>query len=176
MSGSHTHASEYSTIYECSTICGNTQEQECTYVIRPECKFKIQIRKAFIDAWFAKYHDLQEFSPTHHKMEWQASTTISSIWEGVIQLRPSGIRVKTPTCFPALVAMVQIPIVGKYRRRLTVEEAGKLQSFPCPTRDPNQMDKKHFLCDANDQQAYKQFGNSVNVDVIRNCAERLFEI
>lgn len=131
--------------------------------------------KPFIDAWFEKYHDLKEFIPTHHKMEWQAGEAIKSVWEGVIQMRPSGIRIKTPTCFPALVAMVQIPIVGKYRRRLTVEEAGKLQSFPEPVRDESQMDGEHFLCDSNDQQAYKQFGNSVNVEVIRRCTEKLFE-
>lgn len=131
--------------------------------------------KVFIDSWFEKYNDLKDFIPTHHKMEWQAGETIKSVWEGVIQMRPSGIRIKTPTCFPALVAMVQIPIIGKYRRRLTVEEAGKLQSFPNPVRDEELMDENHFLCDLNDQQAYKQFGNSVNVEVIRRCAEALFE-
>lgn len=131
--------------------------------------------KVFIDSWFEKYNDLKDFIPTHHKMEWQAGETIKSVWEGVIQMRPSGIRIKTPTCFPALVAMVQIPIIGKYRRRLTVEEAGKLQSFPNPIRDEELMDENHFLCDSNDQQAYKQFGNSVNVEVIRRCAEALFE-
>lgn len=131
--------------------------------------------KVFIDSWFEKYNDLKDFIPTHHKMEWQAGETIKSVWEGVIQMRPSGIRIKTPTCFPALVAMVQIPIIGKYRRRLTVEEAGKLQSFPNPVRDEELMDENHFLCDSNDQQAYKQFGNSVNVEVIRRCAEALFE-
>lgn len=131
--------------------------------------------KAFIDSWFEKYDNLKDFTPTHHKMEWQAGEAISSVWEGVIQMRPSGIRIKTPTCFPALVAMVQIPIIGKYRRRLTVEEAGRLQSFPNPVRDEAKMDGEHFLCDSNDQQAYKQFGNSVNVEVIRYCAEKLFE-
>ena len=63
--------------------------------------------------------------------------------------------------------MVQIPVIGKYKRRLTVEEAGKLQSFPNPTRDETKMNLNSFLCDSNDQQAYKQFGNSVNVEVIK---------
>ena len=83
----------------------------------------------------------------------------------MIHCRPSGIRVKKPTCFPALVAMVQIPIVGKYKRKLTVREAARLQSFP-DTFVPNEID----------QQAYKQFGNAVNVDVIRTMAEKLFSI
>lgn len=134
-----------------------------------------QDNKQFLDSWLAKYNNLEEFTPTHRKFEWQAGTSINSIWEGVIQFRPSGIRVKTPTCFPALVAMVQIPIIGKYKRRLTVEEAGRLQSFPNPTRDESKMSKTSFLCDTNDQQAYKQFGNSVNVEVMKACAKALFE-
>ena len=120
--------------------------------------------KEFIDEWLKKYDDLEKFSPTHQKMEWQAGEKISSLWDGVIQFRPSGIRVKVPTCFPALVAMVQIPIIGRYRRRLTVEEAALLQSFPAT-----------FKPSDNRQQAYKEFGNGVNVEVIKQCAIKLFE-
>ena len=102
-------------------------------------------------------------------MEWQCGTDIASIWDGVIQFRPSGIRIKKPNNFQALVAMVQIPIIGKYRRRLTVEEAARLQSFPVDD------EIKPFIPDDNRQQAYKQFGNSVNVEVIRRAAEALFK-
>ena len=119
--------------------------------------------KVFIDQWLKKYKNLEDFSDTEKKMEWQAGETINSVWEGVIQSRPSGIRIKSPTCFPALVAMVQIPIIGKYKRRLTPKEAGRLQSFP-DTFIPNKIDL----------QAYKQFGNAINVDVIRECAIKLF--
>lgn len=119
--------------------------------------------KEFIDEWLKKYNYLKDFSPTHKKMEWQAGDSIKSLWDGLIQFRPSGIRVKKPTCFPALVAMVQIPIIGKYKRRLTVREAARLQSFP-----------DSFIPNQNDQQAYKQFGNAVNVNVIKTMAEKLF--
>ena len=124
-----------------------------------------QSNQKFIDQWLKKYNDLKDFTPTQRKMEWQAGTNINSVWEGVIQLRPSGVRIKVPTCFPALVAIVQIPIIGRYKRRLTVEESAALQSFPAK-----------FISNANDQQAYKQYGNSVNVTVIAECAKRLFDL
>ena len=124
-----------------------------------------ELNKKFIDSWLSKYNNLKDFTPTQRKMEWQAGNTIKSIWEGVIQFRPSGIRVKVPTTFPALVAIVQIPIIGKYKRRLTVREAARLQSFP-----------ESFIPDADEHQAYKQFGNAVNVKVIEQAAKKLFEL
>ena len=126
--------------------------------------------KEFIDGWLKKYNNLKKFTKTHHKMEWQCGTDISSVWEGVIQFRQSGIRIKKPNNFQTLVARVQTPIIGKYRRRLTVEEATRLQSFPVDD------ETKPFMPDDNRQQAYKQFGNSVNVEVIRRAAEELFKI
>ena len=39
-----------------------------------------------------------------------------------------------------------------------------MQSFP-----------DSFIPDDNDQQAYKQFGNAVNVEVIKLAAKKLFE-
>lgn len=124
-----------------------------------------QINKKFIDKWLTKYNNLDDFTPTQRKLEWQAGNKIEGLWEGVIQFRPSGIRVKAPTCFPALVAMVQIPIVGRYKRRLTIREAARLQSFP-----------NTFIPDSDDHQAYKQFGNAVNVMVIEQAAKKLFEM
>lgn len=121
--------------------------------------------KEFIDSWLEKWDNLRSFTPTQRKFEWQAGTSISSIWDGYIQFRPSGIRVKRPDAFPALVAMVQIPIIGKYKRRLTPREAARLQSFP-----------EDFIPDDNDFQAYKQFGNAVNVNCVEYLAKQLFEL
>lgn len=120
--------------------------------------------KEFIDEWLKKWNHLNDFIPTNRKFEWQAGTSINSIWDGFIQFRPSGIRVKRPDAFPALVAMVQIPVIGKYKRRLTPREAARLQSFP-----------ETFIPDDNDFQAYKQFGNAVNVNCVEYLAKQLFE-
>ena len=120
--------------------------------------------KEFIDQWLEKWNHLKGFTMTEQKFEWQCGKDCSSVWDALIQFRPSGVRVKRPTVFPTLVAMVQIPIIGKIRRRLTPREAARLQSFP-----------DTFICNPNDHQAYKQFGNAVNVKVIQYMAEQLFK-
>ena len=123
-----------------------------------------QENNEFIDGWLERHNNLSGFTPTERKMEWQCGDTIESAWQGIIQMHPSGIRIKRADCFPALVAMVQTPIIGKLRRRMTVREAARLQSFP-----------DQFIPNSDNHQAYKQFGNAVNVEVIRTCAELLFE-
>lgn len=120
--------------------------------------------KEFIDSWLRKWNNLEDFTMTEKKFEWQCGKDCSSVWEALIQFRPSGVRVKRPSVFPALVAMVQIPIIGSVKRRLTPREAARLQSFP-----------DNFICNPNDRQAYKQFGNAVNVQVIQYMAEQLFK-
>ena len=124
-----------------------------------------QRNKEFVDGWLKKWKNLKGFTPTESKFEWQCGTSINSIWEGVIQIRPSGVRVKKPDIFQALVALVQTPIVGKYKRKLSVREAARLQSFP-----------DSFIPDDNKQQAYKQFGNSVNINVVKEIYKKLTAI
>ena len=120
--------------------------------------------KEFIDSWLKRHDYLSHLTPTMRKMEWQCGESVASAWDAFMQFRPSGLRIKRPDCAPALVAIVQIPIIGKYRRRMTVREAARLQSFD-----------DRFIPNPNMHQAYKQFGNAVNVEVIRRCAQCLFQ-
>jgi len=117
--------------------------------------------KVFIDKWLKKYK-IRSFIPTYRKFEWQVANKITDVYDGIIQFRPSGIRVKQPTESPTLVAMVHVPIIGKYKRRITINEARKLQSFP---KDYDFSKETKF-------NAYKQLGNAVNVEVIYQVFKR----
>ncbi|MCM1111403.1 MAG: DNA cytosine methyltransferase [Clostridium sp.] len=120
--------------------------------------------RAFIDEWLPRAKRNPMFFGAKAKLEWQAGQTANpDIWKQIFQLRPSGIRVKVNSYFPALVAIVQTSIVGSRRRFLTPRECARLQSFP-----------ESFQPDDKCAQAYKQFGNAVNVSVVRFFAEHMF--
>ena len=119
--------------------------------------------KEFIAKWMPRAQACKLFFGAKAKLEWQAGQTNNpNIWDNILQIRPSGIRVKPGTYFPALVAITQTSIVGKRRRFLTPRECARLQSFP----DTFQYDEK-------ESQAYKQFGNGVNVEVVKLFAKYL---
>lgn len=120
--------------------------------------------RIFIDKWLKRARACPLFFGAKAKFEWQAGQPKHpNLWENILQFRPSGIRVKPGTYFPALVAITQTSIVGSRRRKLTIRECARLQSFP-----------DSFVPDENDAQAYKQFGNSVNVEVTKLFAKYLF--
>ena len=108
-------------------------------------------------SWLQKYQQLLNKKEIYAKLEWQAGKKREndSIWNHFIQLRQSGIRVKKSDFFPALVAIVQVPIYAKERRYICPRECARLQSFP-----------DSFIMHEKDKIAYKQFGNAVNVDVL----------
>ena len=152
----------WSSFFKTKSIDSSFPEWKKEFVRKNQALY--QRNKEFIDSWLKKWNNLRDFTPTERKFEWQCGTSIKSIWEGVIQIRPSGVRVKKPDIFQALVALVQTPIIGKYKRKLSVREAARLQSFP-----------DSFIPDENKQQAYKQFGNSVNVNVVKEIFKKLTE-
>ena len=121
--------------------------------------------KELIDKWFKKHNNLDHLPKTHTKFEWQAGDSKRDLWELIFHFRPSGLRAKRPDYFPALVAMTHTSIVGKVKRRITPRETARLQSFP-----------DSFIMDKDDKQAYKQFGNAVNVEVVKYLSSELLGI
>jgi DNA (cytosine-5)-methyltransferase 1 len=112
--------------------------------------------KVVLDAWAEKWGIFTEaFPPSRRKLEWQAQDT-ARLWDTVMHFRPSGIRAKRATYFPALVAITQTSVIGSRERRLSPREAARLQGLP-------------DWFDFGDQSAsdtYRQLGNGVNVGVV----------
>jgi DNA (cytosine-5)-methyltransferase 1 len=146
---------EYFTIAEDPTF----QEWKKTYIRHNKALYAWH--PAFWDDWMRRHAALLAKRKLYTKFEWQAGE-YTSVWDNFIQLRQSGIRVKKANRFPTLVAMVQTPIYGPERRFLTPRECARLQSFP----------DSHVLADK-DMVAYKQLGNSVNVNVVSHVAGAL---
>ncbi len=109
------------------------------------------------DKWLTDNKEILSKREVYGKLEWQVGKKVKddSIFNHFIQIRQSGIRVKKAKYFPTLVAIVQTPIYAKEKRYITPRECARLQSFP-----------DSFILHENDQTAYKQFGNAVNVDVV----------
>ncbi len=121
--------------------------------------------KKAMDKWLKKANANPDFNGAKAKFEWQAGKTSEpNLWNTIMHFRPSGLRVKAPTHFPALVAITQTSIVGSRKRRLTPRECARLQSIP-----------DNYQLHTTDRIAYKQLGNSVNVEVVKLFAKLLIE-
>ena len=108
--------------------------------------------RPIIDSWKKRWPEFVHFPASRRKLEWQAQDT-ESLWDCVLQFRPSGIRAKRPTYLPALVAINQTSIFGPRRRRITPFEAQRLQGLPDWFTFGNQRDSD----------SYRQLGNGVSV-------------
>ena len=115
--------------------------------------------RTILKPWYEKHKVLLKQREIFGKLEWQTGpvTKNESIFNHLIQIRQSGIRVKKCKYFPTLVAISQIPIYGKEKRYITPRECARLQSFP-----------EDFKLATDDKKSYKQLGNSVNVENVFN--------
>ena len=120
--------------------------------------------KKFIDKWLKKNSNLDWVINTHRKLEWQAGDSHDDIFSCLIQFRPSGVRVKKADKFSTLVAMNHQQIIGKLKRKISIEESKLLQSFP-----------KEYQLNSTPSIALKQLGNSVNVNVVQIIFQLLKE-
>ena len=118
--------------------------------------------KKKIDIWRKSYENLEWVVPTHKKFEWQCGADCKGVFDGLIQFRPSGIRVKRLNYFSTLVAMNHPQIVGPIGRRLSSDETKLLQSFP-----------KSFKPHEKRPIALKQFGNAVSVKVVEYLVKKM---
>jgi len=153
-----------------------SEEWDSTYDIMAlptwKQKFILQNRlfyrdnRVFLEPWLKEARKLETFTNARSKLEWQSGAfqKTDSLWTLLFQIRPSGIRVKRANYSPALVAMSQIVYVGEKKRKLCPREVARLQSFP-----------DTFKLPASNSVAYKQFGNSVNVEVIKYAAKHLLK-
>lgn len=122
--------------------------------------------REYIDAWIVR-HDMLNRIKLFKKFEWNCGTDVVDIRNSIIQIRQSGIRVKRPTYYPALVAIVNTPIIYDHSkghfRYITPREAANLQNF-----------NQRFKLYGTDKQIYKQLGNSVNVKILKILGKKLF--
>lgn len=121
--------------------------------------------KKYWDKWYDNNKEIIQKKKINGKLEWQTGKKKENdtIWNYFIQFRQSGIRVKKTNYFPTLVAIVQTPIYAKEKRYITPRECARLQSFP-----------EDFIIHKNDNIAYKQLGNAVNVDVVSYIIDLIF--
>ncbi|MDP4633938.1 MAG: DNA (cytosine-5-)-methyltransferase [Pontimonas sp.] len=136
-----------------------TQDLTCTADMPEWKKDFIRANQIFfetaslvIQPWLDRHPEFSQFPTSRRKLEWQAGE-LASLWECLLQFRPSGIRAKRPNYVPAAVAMTQTPLIGPLRRRLSVEELSHLQGLPTWFDFGEQPDSLSF----------RQLGNGISV-------------
>ncbi len=127
--------------------------------IRQNREFYARNRE-WIDPWLPRIRD---FPSSFQKFEWNAHGEERDIWQYVIQLRASGVRLKRQTTAPSLIAMTdtQVPIIAWEKRYMTPAECARLQSL-----DALDMPESP-------SKAFRALGNAVNAEVVRRIVQNL---
>lgn len=121
--------------------------------------------KSWLDEWIPKIH---EFPSSLQKLEWNCQSEKNrNIRNYILQIRPSGVRVKRRTTIPSLVAMTatQVPIIAWENRYVTPVECLRLQSMDGP--------QGLKMLPESDNKAYEALGNAINVQVAMLVAKAL---
>lgn len=120
--------------------------------------------KSWLDKWIPK---IKEFPSSLQKLEWNCQGETRTIRDYIIQIRPSGVRVKRRTTAPSLVAMTatQVPIIAWQNRYMTPGECMRIQSMN------GRRGLKSLPKSAN--KAYEALGNAINVKVAVLVAKAL---
>lgn len=129
-------------------ISRETPDWKVQFILRNQEIYKAN--KVWIDQWKKKFNLLNHI-PSNRKFEWQAKNA-KSVFDCLIQFRPSGIRVKESTYVPAFVAITQTPILGWELRELSEVEASRIQGFP---ENFSFFDQRRSI-------SLKQIGNAVH--------------
>lgn len=129
--------------------------------IRQNRKFYSDNR-AWIDPWMS---NILRFPSSLQKLEWTYKGGKRDLWQHVLQIRASGVRVKRRSTAPSLIAMTdtQVPIIAWERRFMTPKECARLQSLETLKQLPDTPTR-----------SYEALGNAVNAKVVERVARELF--
>jgi DNA (cytosine-5)-methyltransferase 1 len=110
--------------------------------------------RLWIQQWITnhKFFKGSVFNDSSMKFEWQAGNN-DSVWQGLIQFRPSGVRAKRIGRFPALVAITQLPVIGPLESYISLDDAKYLQGLP---------PQFTFQTGQPENYSFKQLGNGIN--------------
>jgi DNA (cytosine-5)-methyltransferase 1 len=117
----------------------------------------------WLDNWIPK---IRVFPSSLQKLEWNCQGEKDrNIRNYILQIRPSGVRVKRWNTAPSLVAMTttQVPIIAREERYMTPDECKSLQS----------MDELRLP--ESDCKAYEALGNAINVKVAKLVTQSLID-